>query len=395
MNNHVSDRLYDGELMVKTFGHVDVLYNGQTIFSEKQKNARIKSLLQYFIIKKDKMCVPEEIISNLWPDNEYIDEKKVLHTYVHRLKIIISKDNLFNIDFSPSISVSNVKGSYQMILSRDVKLDTDVFTELARKVFEPLDEDSLVETAYDVMRVYDGHFMQDSQHEQMVLRLRNHYLQTCCKAIARLLTKLYEKRRYDDVIRIGQDFFALDDLNEEINLLFIKSLINTQQNNYAARHFNYIEKKMLETMGMSPPEEMSALLQHSRQKSTSSDGARKEEQPLVQDISADNHIRQLIEDVVNEKMNTDMTTYTVLTLKILNGTVENKAKALEQLLLRALRKNDLFVVTGDSSALAILRNAKEEHFHIIKKRLEDLGNMICDTKDIRMDISIWKTTRIV
>ena len=357
-------------LKIKTFGYTDIMYGGKTIFRSNQNTARIKSILQYFILKKNQLCIPEEIVEDLWPDNEYVNGKKAVQTYIYRLKNIISKENVFNMDFSNYISITNVKGAYRMIVSEETVLDTDVFMEIVNRSREELTLEERMDTACRLIQVYSGHYMQDSLHDRFVLRMRNYYLQTCCNTIHDLMNSLFEAQRYHDVIKIAEDFQAIDDINEEINLIFLKALINTRQSNYAVRHFKYIEKKMQEELGISPDDELYALLQIGRSKPRENASGTKEEQKDDNRVIEEAQLKNLIEEIINEKLFTAKTNNTFVLMEVVGIPGKNVAGDLETVLLHSLRKNDMYAVTDEKIALIMLFDAKTEHLESIRKRLE-------------------------
>ena len=117
------------KLYIKLFGDLDILCNDRSIFEERHLTAKLKSLLQYLIINRGTTCKPESIISELWPGTEQLERKKVLQTYVHRLRNAISKKNSFSYDFSSYFTIINNKGNYQLEIADEVEFDTDIFID--------------------------------------------------------------------------------------------------------------------------------------------------------------------------------------------------------------------------------------------------------------------------
>ena len=379
------------KLRIKLFNYVDVQCNGQSIFKEKQLTAKLKSLLQYFIINKGIICKPEKIIEELWPENEYIERKKVLQTYVHRLRNAIAKDNSFGYDFSGYITIINNKGNYQMEVSDNVELDTDIFIALTKKVQSISEYDELMNIAEEMNGIYDGHYLRDSHHEQMILRQQNYYLQAYCAAMSNILSKLEEMGKDSDVIRLCEKFFTVEDLDDSINIIFLKALIRTQQSTYAVRHYNYIDKKMMETFDVHPSEEMTNLYLslkeaqggvHAQAKDTS--------------MMDESRLKDIIGGMISERLKENNVKYSFAMIRIIvDPSVKVADEMIEHTLIGALRKNDMFTQISPNTAMALLYEAKEEFFENIKQRIIDFVEEHYGDVRAKVEINIWPITNII
>jgi len=363
-------------IRIKTFDFFDITYNGKSIFFEKQATLKLKSLFQYFVINKDKACHPSKIIGDLWPDNEYSDEKKVLQTYVHRLRNILIKDNVFKTDFTRNISLTSYKGSYQLVISDDVELDTDAFNELVSNASALASYGEIVEACDAMLKLYTGHFLQDSSDEFIVVKLQNHYIHTFYATMLSYLRKLEKMEKYTDIIRICEAIFLVDDLDEAINVVFIRALVETKQVDYVSRHYSYITKKMREVLDIEPSAEMLSLYRNF--KSLYGEEAAEAAKAPAMDES---RLRGMINEIVSEQLDSQKTTYSILKLDVTvrDGAViygdvymnMNVTELLKHVMLNALRKKDVYAIVDNNTAVAMLYDAKQESYPIIEARVMD------------------------
>jgi len=376
------------KLYIKLFNNLDIMCNGRSIFEESHLTAKLKSLLQYLIINRGTTCKPENIIAELWPDNEQTERKKVLQTYVHRLRNAIAKKNSFNYDFSGYITIINNKGNYQMEIDDEVEFDTDVFMALVPKAGLCEEYDDLMHLAIKLSAIYDGHYLSDCRFESMVKRQQNYYLQNYCAAIANILEKLEAKEKFEEIISLCEKFFALDDLNDAVNTIFLRALIKTNQNTYAIRHYDYIDKRMRETFGISPSKEMSELYKELKGNHTSA----------RENISFDeNQIKELINAAVNSHIKSERGRYALARIHFtLPPTFKMHDEFIAQVVRRALRKNDMFTQVGKYTVMALLHEAKEVHYENIKKRIQsEIKANYGELNKSKIEIGVWTMEHVV
>ncbi|MDR1205529.1 MAG: hypothetical protein LBL26_08655, partial [Peptococcaceae bacterium] len=223
-------------LTVKTLGVLDILLDGQSIFAPKQNSGKVNSLFQYFVIHNNKYCAPETIAETLWPNNEYTDERKVLHTYVHRLKSILRRDNALGVDFTNHISILNAGGSYMFKTTDQVHYDVYMLADLISKSAGSATKEDIWASLNGIFDLYTGHFLQDSIHDQLVLRIRNKYLRLSAEAVGALMEKLFQLGLPEDVVEAAERYFYIDDVDDTVNYWYLRSLLELGRDDHVSRH---------------------------------------------------------------------------------------------------------------------------------------------------------------
>jgi len=376
------------KLHIKLFKDLDIICDGRSIFEDSHLTAKLKMLLQYLIINRGTTCKPESIIAELWTDNEQADRKKVLQTYVHRLRNAIAKKNSFEYDFSGYITIINNKGNYQMEIADEVEFDTEVFMEYIAKVSDCVLYEDLMDLATKLATIYDGHYLNDCRFESLIKRQQNYYLKNYCSAIGNILEKLELMGKYEDIIALCEKFFALEDLNDAINIIFLQALIKTQQNTYAIRHYDYVDKRMREAFGISPSKEMNELYKELKGNYTQA----------RENVSVDEEqIKDLINSAVNSHIRGERGSCALARIHFtLPASFKIQDDFIAQVVKRALRKNDMFTQVGKYTVMALLNEAKEEHYENIRRRIQsDIKNNYGELSKAKIEIGVWTMEHVV
>jgi DNA-binding SARP family transcriptional activator len=383
----------DVRLMIKTFGALDILCGGQTIFIPKQNSGKINSLFQYFIIHNNKPCVPETVMETLWPDNEYIDERKVLHTYIHRIKSILTRENALGMDFTDHISILNIGGSYMLKTTNQVSYDVHLLDDLIASVSGAKTKEDIWAALNRLFELYPAHFLQDSGHDQLVLRIRNKYLRRCAEAVSILMEKLLLLDLHEDVVNAAEQYFNIDDVDEDINYWYIRSLLALGRDNHASRHFKYIQDKMRTALDISPSDRMLALFGKKRSEAIQE----VLESGDIRQFLDDAHIKAMINDIVSERMALDAskTQYTFVRIDAdsgLNGVTDTMFASA---IIKSLRRNDMYAILDDHTALILLHDAGEEHFSIIRQRILRSASALFEEAGVAVSVGMWKAIKVL
>jgi len=357
-------------LNIRTFGSTDIQYNDKSIFLEKQLASKTIALLRYFIINRETSCKTEQIIEDLWPDNEYIDEKKVLQTYVHRLRNMFARENSYKMDFTEQINILHKGGGYQLNVSGDVSIDADDFLSMINAVLKYETHEDLMKAVQSLQELYSGHFMNDGAHNHTVIKQQNYYRREYCSIMAIILSKLSELEAYSDIINICESFFLIDDMNESINCMFMKALVKLGQVNHALNHYEFIVKKMRDVMDVGPSAEMQALYKSMKKEGSENKSDKPDSDlPVTVDIET---VRNIVNEIIAERLDDKKAKYSVLTLTITNK--EDKTDytdTFSSVMMRTLRKRDIYAVIDEHMVIAVLHEATDKSYEMIKKRISD------------------------
>jgi DNA-binding SARP family transcriptional activator len=380
-------------LTVKTFGALDILCDGQTIFVPKQNAGKINSLLQYFVINNNKFCAPETVVETLWPNNEYVDERKVLHTYVHRIKNILCRDNALGADLTNHIGILNMGGNYMLKTTDRVKFDVYMLDDVINRSAGSKTKEDIWDSLNGIFDLYTDHFLRDSTHDQLVLRIRNKYLRLSAGAVSALMEKLYYLGRPEDAVSAAERYFYIDDVDDDVNYWYLRALQALSRDNHAARHFKYVQEKMMSDLDVSPSERILSLFGKTRPEVVQAvlDGAD------IRQFLDDAHIKAMINDIVNERMAMDAskTQYTFVRIDADSGLNGITDAMFASAIIKSLRRNDMYAILDNHTALILLHDAGEEHFDIIRQRILRSASALFGDVDANVSVGMWKAIKVL
>jgi hypothetical protein len=164
--------------------------------------------------------------------------------------------------------------------------------------------------------------------------------------------------------------------------------------NHAARHFRYIQDKMRTVLDLSPSDRMLALFGQKRAESVQKTIG---EGWDIRQLLDDAHIKAMINDIVSERMAAAASKpqYTFARIDADSGPNGVTDAIFASAIVKSLRRNDMYAILDNHTALILLHDAGEEHFDIIKQRI--LKNMftLFEAADVTVRVGLWKAIKVV
>lgn len=370
------DNLDNEEISVKMFGFFDIKYKNKSILRDVGSSAKSLDILKFLMTQKGIVFLPEAVAENVWPGNDYVDERKVVRTYVHRLRKILAGENSFNKDFSNDIRIVNVKGSYKAEMSDNVVMDIDIFQNYCSEVTNEEDTNKLLDYFNKITSIYTRKFLEENRMDAWVVMFRNYYLRIFCATVNNILDKLSDKADYSNIRVTCEKSLKIYDLDEGINIHFLNAMIESNQISGAMQHYTYITGKMQDELKISPSDKMKAVYNK----------LKLETAPYMEDTGNSSKmeeidLRTMIREIIMESYSRSAQ-FSVGYVKIVQSDFRNigaireddKVSLLKHLkfsLEASLRKGDMFALTDVHSAIIVLQGAREEYFNNIAGRISD------------------------
>ena len=396
-------------IKIKTFGFFNVYHNGESVFFGQNNAVKPLEILKFLIVNIGKEVSVDTIVENIWPDNEYYDEKTVIRTYIHRLRKIISAENRFNTDFSEDIKIFVSKGRYRLEISDRVDLDIDRLTELNYRASEALSggnhDENPEQYASRLLNIYTGSFISDSPFAAWTLMYRNYYNRIYCNILNNILGAYYASGAYDKIIGLCEESMKIYDLDENTNLLFLNALIESGRPAVALQHYTYITSKMYTELNIAPSEKFLEIYNRIKTDRGVSPSGKKAPKPLLDgaDFTDSEKIMTIINDLneVARQIMSGIDKYSVGFVLLKPGSgVKNSDEdeeirnTLEKSIRHALRKNDMYAIFSPFHAAIVLSGAQEEYYSIISKRLHEEFYKSYKGLDLILSVEISRVTTL-
>lgn len=243
--------------MVKilTFGDFDILLNDESIISEMGSSQSIINLLKYFLVHKDMKLLPEIIIDDLCPDEEYKNPISMLRTQISRLRKTIPNENIkeevfFNIEY--------LNGYYLFTLKEACTIDFIEFEKAFSKDGENL-KDYIEKNASQINELllsYKGDFLAEVGEVDWLIPIRSKYDRLYVKGLVNYIEYLKENGMNSEIVNICERAIHIKPYEELINISFIEALLELKQNSYALIHYEFFTKKLFTDLTIVPSKKL-------------------------------------------------------------------------------------------------------------------------------------------
>lgn len=126
--------------MVKiiTLGDFDITISDISILDYIGKNQRLIKLFKYFLVHKDIKLLPENIIDDLWSDEDFKNPINMLRTQISRLRKILEIEEL---TIEPFFNIKYINGYYIFTLEDYCEVDFIEFEKVLEKNIISIKED--------------------------------------------------------------------------------------------------------------------------------------------------------------------------------------------------------------------------------------------------------------
>jgi len=244
------------QIEVCMFGEFDILINGKSLLSNLTRLPVIIELLQYMVANCNVELLPSKIVEDIWPDREYLDTNKALRTYIYRLKKFLAGDNILGENISQHIMITNARGRYKLVISEQCSFDIWDFENIYKKTsagVECAEDGKKIER---IVEIYKGDFLQNTLYTHWSIPIRNMYLDQFCDINKCVTEFYYNEKLFKSAIKYCEQVFEIYDLDEEVNIYFLKSLIEEERVGSAFQHYTYITAKMYNELNIKPSREL-------------------------------------------------------------------------------------------------------------------------------------------
>ena len=241
---------------IYTLGKFDIKYNDKSILEAKGYPYKTLKLFKYFLTHEGKRILPENIIEDLWEDNEYKDPYGTLRTQISRVRNMIDLQKL-NVRSFFQIEYSN--GYYIFRLEKECKLDINEFESKINMVSSTSEYKENEEVLLEIISLYKGSYLQELEDEDWLIPIRSRFDRLYIKILETTFKTLMEKERYHDIIEICEEAIQYKFYEESIHIYFLKALIAVGQEKYAKNHYEYYTSKFYNDLRIAPSKKASEI----------------------------------------------------------------------------------------------------------------------------------------
>lgn len=242
---------------INTLGEFDILYEDTSLLESGGNPNRTMRLFKYFLANRDRKVLPENIIEDLWYDNDFVEPKNVLRTQISRLRKMFydgkNKRHFFTIE--------NKSGYYIFKILDNCFLDIEEFEKLINQgIFLSYNEvDNGMELLEKGIKLYKGDFLGELEEDEWIIPIRNRMNRLYLKGLYTYIEILKERNMNREIVNICESTIEHDPYGESLHIYFIEALLKIGQKRYALSHYEYITSRMYNNLGITPSLKMKQL----------------------------------------------------------------------------------------------------------------------------------------
>ena len=229
---------------IQTFGKLSVTENGSSFDNEKMRSPLMAKLFVFLLIHRDKALSKEEISATIWDDSEIDNPFGALKNLTYRLRNFLSK-NLGEKEW-----ILSAHGSYRWNPDIDIRVDFELFDELADSGLNYLNEDSYREKFLkDAIDIYTGDFVpflaDTSWAANRATAYRMKYLE-CVRSLSDIYIK---KEDYETLEFLTRNALLVVSANDDIYAKLITSYVNRGMYKQAKDVYDSARKALYKEFG--------------------------------------------------------------------------------------------------------------------------------------------------
>lgn len=239
---------------ITMFGEFTISNGKEIITDQANRSKKVWTLLEYLIVHRDRAVTQKELVDLLWPGSDTKDPINTLKVLMHRVRTLL--DELGKDSGKKMIYYKS--GAYGWNDELKYNIDTEQF-EAALKYAEEAEEEKKLNFLLQMIRLYEGDFLQKNGSEPWIMQLSSSYRTKFLQAASKASAILLEQGRYEELIDICRHVIRLCPYEEEFYLYLLKALIKTQQVDKAQEEYHRVSELFFREFGITPSEELTAL----------------------------------------------------------------------------------------------------------------------------------------
>lgn len=231
---------------VSLFGNFQMRFNDINLDEQDIHSRKMVALLSYFLIYNDRKISSTELNDMLWEDDYEINNpQSALKNLMYRLR------NLLRKEFNRTDMIMTGRGSYFWNTNIHVKLDTDKFEELNKNLKKCNTLTNLeLNEMFSSLGLYTGKFLPCIYSSRWVVSLSTYYHSLYIRCVKQLAVKLEESNEFENMNTICKDALVQDPLDDEMQYLFITSLMRLKLYDLAKEQYHTASRLLYERLGI-------------------------------------------------------------------------------------------------------------------------------------------------
>lgn len=239
-----------GDCVIITMFHkFSFSYHEREIDSETMKSEKLVKLFAYLLSHYQRTVPSSELVDVLWYLDDVDNPIGALKNLIYRLRTLLKKE------FGLTDFIITGKGSYSINPNYHLQIDTVIFEK-----YEALLKTSQKPEYYEhLLESYTGKYLMEIKEDHSVLSKRVYYHSLFMDKTIEYAMLLEEQKEYEKMERIARQAIAIDNLEECIYEILIRSLYFQKQYKKAKDTYKTTTDLLYQTLGVKPSQSLLEL----------------------------------------------------------------------------------------------------------------------------------------
>ncbi len=244
-------------LEIHTFGRFVVRYGTRVLSDETRRSRKLWRLFLYLLRNADREVPAETIAEYLWDEDYTNNPQAALYNLIYRLR------QLFGRLSEPQVQIEYSQVGYSLQLSDTVWYDVREFLSLLQRatVLKDTDPSGAIESYWEALDLYDGHYLPGRSYELWVVAESRHYRRLYIDSLQHLLGLLRQPARYGDVVAVCEKALAIENFLdvEQLHYSYMEALAKEGRPEEALSHYQQISRLLYREYGRRPGQLLQGL----------------------------------------------------------------------------------------------------------------------------------------
>ena len=255
MKKSAEPSVYAGTVLISLLGGFSLEMNGATLTDDINRSLKLWSVLAYLVLHRNRPVPQSEFIELFWPEDNSSNPVNALKTLLYRIRAML--EPLFGPEIQPILAQ---RGAYSWNPAVTCELDADRFEALCFQASnEDLPDAARIELYRQAVALYQGDLLPKLNHQMWLIPLSVHYHTLYLEAVKALAALLDRAELFDEMQLVCQRASSLDNLDEGLHTLIVRSLLRQGKDAAALDHYGKATDLLYRNLGVRPSEELRAF----------------------------------------------------------------------------------------------------------------------------------------
>lgn len=242
----------DISVSISLLGGFSLERDGMTLTDDINRSLKLWSVLAYLVLHRNRAIPQGEFIEVFWPEDNSANPVNALKTLLYRIRVML--EPLFGQDIQP---ILGRRGSYSWNPAVTCELDVDRFEKLCLRAGDKsLSTEERRPLYIQALGLYRGDLLPKLEQQMWLIPLSTRYHNLYLEAVKSYSGLLEEAELFEDMYAVSIQASQIDDLDEGIHTLVVRSLLRQGKDAAALEHYQKATDILYRSLGVQPSEEL-------------------------------------------------------------------------------------------------------------------------------------------